>query len=184
MVDDPGAKCDYCICNITLRVADFMKSIRNAVFLLTLASVWTPAVASETEILSIQNINLPDNGYIQGFRIETWGVTVLAVCHFPPGWTIMAGTSADPTGILSGEASLGVTFIAKGHTKALSQLFLIQVEDYREREEPTPHGILPPTFSGKVTVGTYGYHDPDWHDVQIMPTNLLREPANKCPDLS
>jgi hypothetical protein len=140
------------------------------------------AVAGNTELLSIHNISLPNNGYIAGFQIDTWGVRVLAVCHLPSGWTITAGKSADPTGILSGEASLGVTDIADGNSAQLSELFLVEVEDDREREEPIPNGVRPARFSGRLTVGTYGQHDPDWHDVPLTSANLTRDTATKCPD--
>src|SRR5262249_49605429 len=62
-----------------------------------------PVIADAGELLSVHGIALPENGFLFAFHIDTWGVRVLAVCHFPPGWTLSAGKSLDPSGILSGE---------------------------------------------------------------------------------
>ena len=160
-----------------------MKWLRGMPVFLALAGSALPSLADAGELLSIRGITLPEHGYVKAFRIETWGVMVLAVCRLPPGWTITAGKSADPSGILAGEASLGVTYLNGQNLDQFRKLFLIEVSDYRERELPIPNvpgGVYPATFSGKLVVGTYGNHD-DAHEVAIMPANLFREPATQCP---
>ena len=160
-----------------------MKRLRSVPVFLALAGSALPALADPSELLSIRGITLPEHGYVKAFRIETWGVTVLAVCRLPPGWTITAGKSADPSGILAGEASLGSTYLNSQKPDQLHQLFLIEVSDYRERELAIPNvpgGVFPATFSGKLIIGTYGNHD-DAHEVPIAPANLFREPATRCP---
>jgi hypothetical protein len=161
----------------------FMKLLCSMPVFLVLAGSALPALADPSELLSIRGITLPEHGYVEAFRIDTWSVRVLAVCRLPPGWTITAGKSADPSGILAGEASLGSTYLNNKNLDQLHQLFLIEVSDYRERELPMPNvpgGVHPATFSGKLVVGTYGTHD-DAHEVSITPANLLREPATHCP---
>jgi hypothetical protein len=157
--------------------------LRSMPVFLALAGSALPSVADASELLSIRGIALPEHGYVEAFRIEIWGVKVLAVCHLPPGWTITAGKSADPSGILAGEASLGVTYLNSQNLDQLRKLFLIEVSDYQVRALPMPNvpgGVHPATFSGKLVVGTYGNHG-DAHEVPIAPANLFREPATRCP---
>jgi len=122
-------------------------------FLILLALVMiatAPTARAKRELLSIGGVALPEKGYIAGFKIDTWGVEVLAVCHLPPGWTITAGKSADPTGLLAGEASLGVAFLDRSALKQLSQMFLIELEGpYQEESKPIPNGEMPATFAGQ-----------------------------------
>lgn len=160
-----------------------MIRLRSMPVLLALVGSALPSAADASELLSIRGITLPEHGYVKAFRIETWDVKVLAVCRLPGGWTITAGKSADPSGILAGEASLGVTWLNNQSLDQLRQLFLIEVSGYQERELPMPNvpgGVFPATFSGKLVVGTYGNHD-DAHEVPITPANLFREPATRCP---
>jgi hypothetical protein len=139
------------------------------------------AIAADTELLSIVGINLPENGYVNEFNIETWGVEVLAVCRLPEGWTITAGKSADPSGILKGEASLGVTFLNQHRIGELRGLFLVHLESYQAEERVEPNVVYPATFKGTISVGTYGGGDIGGREIRIAPTNLLRTPAARCP---
>jgi hypothetical protein len=157
-----------------------MTSYRTTAALLAGILVAHPALA-RSELLSIRGIALPENGYVAGFSIDLWSVEVLAVCHLPPGWTITAGKSADPSGVLSGKASLGVAFLNLSDLKQLDRLFLIEVEDYHAREKPLPNGVVSPaSFGGKLAIGTYG-SDSAPHDIPIPQTNFVREPATRCP---
>jgi hypothetical protein len=171
--------------SIPIKIYEFPPMWSRTVSLLLVATL---AIASQSaragELLSIRGIALPENGYVAAFHIQTWGVTVVSVCRFPPGWTITAGRSADPTGVLNGEASLGVTFINKERLRDLDRLFLIEVEDYHAHAVSSGDnagGFLPATFVGNVSVGTYGDEDLNWHDVPLTAANLVREPAARCP---
>ena len=104
-----------------------------------LAGAARPYCALGHELLSLRGIQLPAHGYISSFHIDTWGVTVLAVCHLPPGWTVTAGRSADPSGVLGGTASLGVTFLNSASLSEPDDLFLIEVSDYQPAEGGTPN---------------------------------------------
>lgn len=146
-----------------------------------LTMIGRPSAADDSELLSIRGVVLPQNGYVVGFTIKTWGVDVLAVCHFPPGWTITAGKSADPEGILAGGGSHGVTWLNAARIGELGQLFLIKVSDYRAHEAHSPNVDDPATFSGKLLVGDYGNPEADWREVSLLPANFVREPASRCP---
>jgi hypothetical protein len=157
--------------------------MRLLVFIILIATAIAPAAHAKRELLSIRGIVLPEKCYVAGFKIDTWGVKALSVCHLPGGWTITAGKSADPSGTLAGEASLGVTFLGQSALKQLSQLFLIEIEGgFQEKAKPIPAGgEFPATFTGKISVGTYGHGDGDIQEVLLAQTNLVREPAEHCP---
>src|ERR1039458_10782265 len=116
-----------------------MIRLRSMPVLLALVGSALPSVADSSELLSIRGITLPEHGYVKAVRIETWDVKVLAVCRLPGGWTITAGKSADPSGILAGEASLGVTWLNNQSLDQLRQLFFIEGSGYQERELPMPN---------------------------------------------
>jgi len=160
-----------------------MTLFRCGLLVLALAGAARSNQATANELLSIRGIGLAENGYISGFHVDTWGVRVLAVCHLPPGWTITAGNSADPSGVLEGTASLGVTFLNRHDVSQLDNLFLIDVVNYRPQEARLPNqpGLIhPASFRGKASIGVYGPDD-TIHDVQLTPANLVREPASQCP---
>lgn len=140
------------------------------------------ARASGNELLSIEGVSLTEKQYVAGFDIKTWGVTVVAVCHFPPAWSLVAVNSADPQGRLAGSASHGVAALNKQRLNQLQSLFLVRVDDYHEEEQPIPHGTIPATFVGSLSIGTYGTDDFPGRDVPISPSNLVRRPATRCPD--
>ncbi len=154
---------------------------RYVVLLVLLGLSSMPAAAAERALLSIRGIVLPDNGYVGYFDVKTWGVKVISVCHLPPGWTMTAGKSADPSGVLSGQASLGVTFLNLTDLHELDGLFLIETDSYREKDQPNQFGgNLPASFNGVVGIGTYGQHDLDVHDVPLTASNFVHEPAERC----
>jgi hypothetical protein len=141
------------------------------------------AYAADAELLSIQGISLGEKEYVAGFNLTTWRVEVLAVCHFPPGWTITAAMAASPDGGLQG--GIGDTVAALDRTRLgqLQRLFLVKIEDYHEQERVFPSGGgTPPTFVGTISIGAYGPDEPILRSVPIGASNLVREPATRCPD--
>jgi hypothetical protein len=49
-----------------------------------------PASAAQTELLSIRNLHIGADEYVDEFKIDTWGAEILAVCHIPPAWEVRA----------------------------------------------------------------------------------------------
>jgi len=136
-----------------------------------------------TYLASIAGLKLNENEYIDSFAIETWSVTLKAVCHFPPGWSIEAGSSADPTGEIKGEGSLGVTYLNNKNMSELTGLVLItlyapvQNRDIGREAGPV---FVPATFKGYASVGTYGEDDKP-RKIRLSYQNIRLVPADRCP---
>ncbi len=152
--------------------------LTEAVIALALAS--QPAAPPKTFLASIRGVRLKANEYLSGFSIDTWGVEFLAVCHLPPGWSITAGTSASPDGKLSGQGSLGVTFLDPSRLSELNGLVLMTLVAPVQKEKiESASGIAPATFAGHAVVGTYG-QDGD-RRLRISYRNVVLTPAKACP---
>ena len=147
---------------------------------LIIASSARAELANANELLSLRGIELTNGGFISGFHIETFGVRVIAVCRFPPGWTIAAGNSIDLSGTLDGNSGGGVANLDGPNAYRLDDLFLVEVIGYQPQERRKQGEINPALFSGKVSVGTYG-DDVKSRDVELRPDNFVRHPASQCP---
>jgi hypothetical protein len=143
---------------------------------------WHTAKAGQIELLSITGIELPEGSYVAGFNVDTWGVEVLAVCRFPFGWTLTAGKSADPSGTLKGEASLGVTLLNRRSISELRNLFLVDIDGYQAETRFEGNTEYPATFIGTITVGKYG-DDSDPRAFPLSSTNFVRTAATRCPEI-
>lgn len=133
-----------------------------------------------TYLLSLVHLPVAKDQYVNAFDIDTWGVTTLATCQIPPGWTITAGSSADPSGHMSGEGSLGVTWLNRKSLGYLTDLVLIRMYG------PPDHGNrdikgngAPPTFEGTVTIGYYGSERERKFKLRISDVRL--KSATHCP---
>ena len=121
--------------------------------------------------------------YIAAFNIKTWAVKVLAVCHIPAGWTISAGENASSEGVLSGSAGEGVAFIDAGALAELNNLFLVQVTDYQQEDRgDCARNCTPATFSGDLSIGTYGVDGVPDTKLRLSPANIRLTSTAKCPD--
>ena len=105
---------------------------------------------------------------------------VLEVCRVLPGWTITAGNGGDPSGVLAGEANIGVAFLDHAHVNELDKLFLVDVIDYRAVDRRNGGTTYPASFSGTVSIGTYG-NDTTTHKRRLKPASFVRTPADQCP---
>ncbi len=157
-----------------------------ALFLTAIVAIKTaPVDDSKTYLASITGIKLGANEYVDGFSIATWGVRDRAVCHFPPGWSINAGSSADPTGMIEGQGSLGVTYLNGNRLSELRGLMLITLEGPVQEKDIGHDGgsfFNPATFKGHVSIGTYGT-DNKTRKVRLTYRNITLVPANRCPSL-
>jgi hypothetical protein len=141
-----------------------------------------PAAQERTYLASVDGISLGPREYVDEFSIETWGVQVVATCQIPPGWTITAGYSADPTGTIAGEASLGVTFLNRSGLRYLNSLVLLRTDE-PVRRHPVRQGIggvLPATFVGTARIGKYGLTD-QTRKQKLDYRNVHLVPASRCP---
>jgi len=130
-----------------------------ALLLTALMAANTPVAYPKTYQASITGIRLGANAFIDEFSIDTWGVTHRAVCHFPPGWFINAGSSADPTGEIKGQASMGVTYLDRTRLSELNGLALITLNGPVQQKDAGHDGgpvFVPATFKGYVSIGHYG----------------------------
>ncbi|MDR3508235.1 MAG: hypothetical protein P4L64_10095 [Caulobacteraceae bacterium] len=134
----------------------------------------------KTYLASITGIPLKPGERIKGFSISTWGVTFSAVCQIPPGWTIKAGGSATPEGVLNGEASLGTTWLSQPSPKPLHDLILLTLVEPVQRRDVGKVGgpvYIPATFKGKARLD-----DGDRErKVSLNYANIQLTPALGCP---
>lgn len=139
------------------------ENISRVIMLLVLFSSLS-YVSDAMQLLSIEGINLSSKEYVSGFKIETWGLNIRAVCHLQPGWIISTGSYASPEGIFEGGSRVGAANLDNRRLQELKNLFLIDDPDLTI----DPSATTPPTFKGKIVIGTYGLHpsgDLDDHEV-------------------
>ncbi len=139
----------------------------------------------QTYLASITGIRLGAKEFVDEFSIDTWGVTHKAVCHFPPGWFINAGSSADPSGQIKGQASMGVTYLNRERLSELKGLVLIDLYTPVQQKDAGRDGtavFVPATFKGYIQIGTYG-SDEKRRKVRLTYRNIRLVPADRCPPL-
>jgi hypothetical protein len=134
-------------------------------------------------LLSVENLNLPAGQSLSAFRIETWGVSLLSVCHIPPSWNLVEQKYEDPQGFLSGRSDFHGEVL-----RELRQMYLIDVYDYQPLPKGNPKGEYhPATFSGWVEVaedGEIAENGSATHGKRrtLRSGNFHLTPASRCPD--
>jgi hypothetical protein len=153
----------------------------NWIFALALASATpTPVDHPKTYLASVVGIPLKHGESIESFSFSTWGARFNAVCHVPYGWTIKAGGSATPDGVLEGEGSLGSTWFNQSSPKALRGLVLVTLYDAVQRRDVGKEGgpiYIPATFKGKARL----WGDEAERNVPLSYANIRLTPATRCP---
>jgi hypothetical protein len=153
----------------------------NVLFALVLsATALAPVDHPKTYLASITDIPLKPGERIEGFSISTWGVTFTTVCQIPPGWTIKAGGSATPEGVLEGEASLGTTWLSEASPKPLHNFVLVTLYQPVQRRDVGKEGgpvYIPATFKGHALLSG----DDAERKVRLNYANVRLTPANRCP---
>jgi len=127
-------------------------------------------------LLSVDNLNLPADHSIAGFRIETWGVSLLSVCHIPPSWNLSQEKYEDPAGLLIGRSD-----VHGEPLRELHQMFLVDVYSYQPLPKGDPKGEYhPASFSGWVEIIEEGS---DMHGKRrpLRASNFHLKPASYCP---
>ncbi len=154
-----------------------------ALLLTALLAAKTPVTYPKTYLASITGIKLGPNEFVDEFSIDTWGVRHRAVCHFPPGWFINAGSSANPTGEIKGQATMGVTYLDRKRLSELNGLALITLDGPIQQKDAGHDGgpvFVPATFKGYVSIGHYGT-DETKRKVRLTNRNIKLIPASRCP---
>jgi hypothetical protein len=142
--------------------------------LLFLSAIVAPIDHPRTYLLSVERIPLHAGDRIEGFSFLTWGVEFKAVCHLPVGWTVKAGGSLTPEGVLEGEGSLGSTWFMQGSPHELTRLALVVLYDPVQKVDS---GIVPATFKGRATL----WNNDRERKVALTYRNIRLVPARHCP---
>ncbi|WP_428333138.1 hypothetical protein [Novosphingobium sp.] len=157
--------------------------MKASILALLLVGAVEPVEHPHTYLLSIRDLPVDENSYVNEFSIDTWGVTTVATCHIPTGWTISAGSSADPSGRISGTGSLGVTWLDHKRLNLLSEIVLVRLySPIQRRTIRSRTGEVPATFIGHATIGRYG-GDNDDRKVRLTWRNVRLTQAKHCPAL-
>ena len=154
----------------------------KALALLLLLAVSSPVQAEDpsTWLVSVEGVSLGENEQITAFAFETWGVTFRAVCHIPDGWTIRAGRRVNPSGVLEGKGSNGISWFADGNPAEFRDLVLVELEGPVQPDDihtADGSGVLPATFKGHADISTDG----DDRQEPLTARNIRLTPAGACP---
>lgn len=160
--------------------------MKRQALLALLALLLSPAPASADNsergqrFLLALRIALQPDERIESFSIDTWGVDILAVCRIPPGWTMKAGRSAAPDGVIEGRSTHGVTWIGPADLGRLNGLALVElrgpIQPRTIRFDPPGSGELPATFAGRAEIaGESG------RTLELTAANMGLTPATRCP---
>ena len=127
-------------------------------------------------LASITGLEPREGEGIDSFSIDTWGVTIKAVCHVPGDWEITAGRFGS-SGRLNGQAGHGASWIRAGRTEELRNLVLIELSG---PVQPKPIGDVPATFAGSAMI----LSSDEGREVPLTSSNVELQRASQCPPLS
>lgn len=130
-------------------------------------------------LVSIVDVPLQGDESVESFTLSTWGVTFDAVCRIPAGWTVKAGRSLTPEGVLEGEGSLGTSWFRESSPPELQQFALVTLYGPVQREASAftdGGGEVPATFAGSATVST----DDGERRIPLTADNVRLTPADRC----
>ncbi|WP_260923381.1 hypothetical protein [Novosphingobium sp. 9] len=152
-------------------------ALRFLLPLLLLANAPAEVDHPQTYLLSIDKLGLTGTDQLNSFSFDTWGVTVNAVCHIPEGWTITAGGSLTPDGVIKGEGSLGTSWLMETSGGELQNLLLITMYAPVQQDDiKWPGGEIPATFKGTATIGA----GDDTREEVLSAKNITLVPASAC----
>ena len=149
--------------------------------LILLASAAVQADRPENYLVSVVDVPLEAGESIEAFTVATWGVTFQTVCAIPSGWTIKAGGSLTPEGVMEGEGSLGISWLPESSPPELKEFALVALYGPVANTaliDPDHSGGVPATFSRSATVST----EDGEKRVALTAENIRLRPADRCPD--
>lgn len=132
-------------------------------------------------LLTVDGLSLARDQHLTAFKIDTWGVSLLAVCQIPPSGEMKAQKYMDPAGLLSGRSDLHGPPL-----KELHEMFLVDVYNYQPLPKGDPKGeFRPASFSGWVEIAKEGSDNlPDTTHGRrrtLHASNFHLSPAAHCP---
>ena len=131
-------------------------------------------------VLSIAGLDMPAGHGVRAFRIETFGVELLAVCRVPRSWALKSEMFEGMEGYISGRADTHGASL-----KALDGMYLVDV--YEPQASPKgddQSGQPPASFSGWVEIGfREAFDDPKGHvrRHRLRRSNFRLTDARSCP---
>lgn len=149
--------------------------------LILLASGPAPADPPQTFLVSIIDVPLRPGESLEGFALSTWGATFNAVCRIPAGWTVTAGGSLSPEGVLEGEGGQGGSWLRETSPAALRDVALVTLSGPVRRDAVRSvdgSGEVPATFAGTASIST---SDGD-RQIPLTATNVRLTSADRCPE--
>jgi hypothetical protein len=138
------------------------------------AALPAPVDHPKTFLVSIERIPLRADESMYEFRIDTWGVEFMAVCHIPGGWWIEAGGSATPEGSLKGRGSVGATWFNRKTPAELRNLVLITLYAPVQKVDI---GAVPATFKGRAKINGPNKD----RTIRLTSANVRLVPGRRCP---
>jgi hypothetical protein len=161
-------------------IRNYLQQKRSITLVATMVSSILAAQTSWADVtralLSIDDQSIPKDEFITAFKIDTWGVGFLAVCHLPPSWEIKSEKYEDPAGLLSGRSDTHGEQL-----KELRTLFLVDVYQYQPLARGNPNGEYhPATFAGWIETATHV--DQPSHRKTLNAGNFRITEAARCPD--
>jgi hypothetical protein len=128
-------------------------------------------------LLSVHGLGVPLDKSIYAYRIDTWGVEFLAVCAVPQSWELKSEKFEDSEGYLSGQADIHGTPL-----QSLTNMYLVDVYDYRPTTAHVGDTEHPASFKGWVRIGSREQFG-DWHGrkVTLRAKNFRLKDATRCP---
>ena len=136
-----------------------------------------------TYLLSLKDIPVGENEFLDQFTVTTWAVDFIAVCRIAPGWFITAGRGGDPEGRIAGFSDIGVANLDPKRLFELTDLALVRVGQIDRRPQRIDGGVRPATFSGRAEIGLYGLSE-HRRRVRLTIANVGLKPASRCPSPS
>ena len=161
---------------VTVRLVRLIPCLMAAV-LGVAPSTAHPAV--QRALLSIVGLQIPPGRYLNGLRLETWGVDVLELCHLPPDWEMNMEKYENPGGLIRGNGA-GHGALDQTRARELTSLVLVDVYDYQPKPRGDPKGEYhPPSFVGWVRVGAS--YPPAGRRIKLAAANFKLVAATACP---
>ena len=149
---------------------------------LALVAPLSAAPAPRMYLVSITGLGLGPDEYIDGFKLQSWGVRYKAVCRIPAGWLIKAGSSTTAAGWLEGEGSHGITWLRRGSESELHGLVLVTLDagqNWNPVRDSRGGMLVPPTLYGDIVI-TNGKADRE-RKLGMTRRNFRFVPARACP---
>ena len=134
--------------------------------LITFASA--PSIRPQAYLVSIVDVPLEAHDSIRGFSFSTEGVSFHAICTFPEGWKIRAGSDIRGDGVLEGEGSNGVTWLPQRNPPELENIALVAMNT----------AFAANSFGGSAMIAGI---DGD-REIALTSSNVRLTPASACSD--